>query len=338
MLLEISKEMMEIHRSLEQLLLGQGDNAIRAFGGAQGIGSLVPDDAVVGVGIGTTSQHSQGPNDLCVKVYVSPKLPKDWFADYFDRLSMDSGFPIEIEQVGRISAYMPTSRRRPVLGGCSIGHKDVSFGTMACILDSSVGPFVLSNNHVLANCNLAQIGDAIYQPGPGHGGTDPNNVIGTLFAFEPLRFESLAATPFNDVDLAIAKTDLFTANGCAPHIMGIGSLNGKVAPALNLPVKKMGCVTLNTSGTITDINLSVVVDYPGGKKAKFRNAFTVRSRVQGLPFSQPGDSGSLIVDEDNNACGLLFAGNNSITVANPIIPVLDVACKLAGCTVHLWGC
>jgi hypothetical protein len=39
--------------------------------------------------------------------------------------------------------------------------------------------------------------------------------------------------------------------------------------------------------------------------------------------SLPGDSGSLIVDEDNRAVGLLFAGSNEYTVFNPIQTVCD---------------
>ncbi len=44
---------------------------------------------------------------------------------------------------------------------------------------------------------------------------------------------------------------------------------------------------------------------------------------QGGAFSQPGDSGSLIVSATGfNPVALLFAGNNSVTVGNPIDEVL----------------
>jgi len=44
-------------------------------------------------------------------------------------------------------------------------------------------------------------------------------------------------------------------------------------------------------------------------------------------FSKPGDSGSLVLDEENNAIGLLFAGSDKATVCNVITNVfkaLDV--------------
>ena len=40
-------------------------------------------------------------------------------------------------------------------------------------------------------------------------------------------------------------------------------------------------------------------------------------------MSQGGDSGSLVLDKDNNAVGLLFAGSNTSTLMNPIQYVLD---------------
>jgi len=40
------------------------------------------------------------------------------------------------------------------------------------------------------------------------------------------------------------------------------------------------------------------------------------------PMSQPGDSGSAVLDMDRRVIGLLFAGSDAATVINPIGPVL----------------
>lgn len=46
--------------------------------------------------------------------------------------------------------------------------------------------------------------------------------------------------------------------------------------------------------------------------------------LEDAPFSLGGDSGSLIVDDDLRAVGLLFAGNDvDVTYANPIQTVLQ---------------
>ena len=39
-------------------------------------------------------------------------------------------------------------------------------------------------------------------------------------------------------------------------------------------------------------------------------------------MAQPGDSGSIVVDENLRAVGLLFAGSDQATLINPIVNVL----------------
>jgi hypothetical protein len=39
-------------------------------------------------------------------------------------------------------------------------------------------------------------------------------------------------------------------------------------------------------------------------------------------MSAPGDSGSIVLDEENYVIGLLYAGSDSATLINPINPVL----------------
>jgi hypothetical protein len=48
--------------------------------------------------------------------------------------------------------------------------------------------------------------------------------------------------------------------------------------------------------------------------AVFASQVVVRGLPPTTPFSQGGDSGSLIVDADRRACGLLFAGADGADV------------------------
>ena len=50
--------------------------------------------------------------------------------------------------------------------------------------------FALSNNHVLANENRANIGDPVIQPGELDGGDPQADEIGELFDLVPLQFEA----------------------------------------------------------------------------------------------------------------------------------------------------
>jgi len=48
--------------------------------------------------------------------------------------------------------------------------------------------YILSNNHVLANSNGANIGDPILQPGPAGNGLFPGDQIAILSRFVPIEF------------------------------------------------------------------------------------------------------------------------------------------------------
>jgi len=67
---------------------------------------------------------------------------------------------------GRIYALKArTDRWRPAPGGVSIGHQQVSAGTLGCLVKRDGQVYILSNNHVLADSNNASIGSNILQPG-----------------------------------------------------------------------------------------------------------------------------------------------------------------------------
>lgn len=65
------------------------------------------------------------------------------------------------------SVSVLTKRLRPCPGGISIGHENVTAGTLGTwVRHLQGGQYILSNNHVLADSNAAHYGDAILQPGP----------------------------------------------------------------------------------------------------------------------------------------------------------------------------
>jgi hypothetical protein len=74
--------------------------------------------------------------------------------------------------------------------GVSIGHYQVTAGTFgALVTDRATGErFILSNNHVLANSNDSQLGDAILQPGAIDGGLNPGDVVAHLHRVVKLRY------------------------------------------------------------------------------------------------------------------------------------------------------
>jgi hypothetical protein len=108
-------------------------------------------------------------------------------------------------------------------------------------------------------------------------------------------------------------------------IMGPGRLSGiRSAPlVLGTQVAKLGRTTALTRGYVSMVELDgVKVEYPGLGVLEFGG----QVEITGSPgrFSNGGDSGSLIVDNELKAVALLFAGNEKATYANPVVPVLDL--------------
>jgi len=229
----------------------------------------------------------------------------------------------EGEEVG--IQYAPFSanlnkRIRPAMGGFSVGHVDITAGTIGtCCYDLypfpsiPTGYYILSNNHVLANSNNAKLGDPILQPGPYDGGHFPGDLIATLKRYVPIQFITATSAPCNYVDAAIAQGNLQDLNR---EIYWVGYLKRLyIAPKIGDIVEKAGRTTGFTTGTVTNINATVNVNYGGGRVARFcRQIITTN-------MSAPGDSGSLVANLDEGAVGLLFAGSSTRTIVNNILYV-----------------
>jgi hypothetical protein len=306
---------------------------------------------VVGVGVGFKTEGEQKTDELCVVVLVEKKLP-------LDALSAQDVVPKKIDnvktdvvQVGELRALQsPTGRFRPAPGGVSIGHYQITAGTLGVVVrDRSTGErLILSNNHVLANSNDAQIGDPILQPGPYDGGRVDTDTIAHLYRFVNIQYNTQPGTcsfasMYADIGNAIAKlvgsshrVETIQVNTQAANrvdaalakpvsdgdvldeILNIGTVSGTVTPSLGMAVRKMGRTTSLATGTINIIDATVTVTYGAGKSA------TYDGQLVAGPMSQGGDSGSLVVAAAQpQAVGLLFAGSEQSTIFCPIQDVLD---------------
>lgn len=295
-----------------QLLLDVATQALSAESGTDEYG---PEN-VVGVGISEKIVDGQFTGEPCVTVYVVAKVPRDEIAASAAVPEEVNGILTDVVATGELYALPHRGRYRPAPSGVSVGHFRITAGTLGCLARRGRSLFILSNNHVLANSNRASIGDPILQPGPTDGGIVPRDVIAKLSKFIPINF---GGAP-NNVDCAIAQTspDLVTPlNKC------FGRISATPFPCRReLLVRKCGRTTQFTRGRITDCNATVRVNYGTSGVAVFQNQIIIQS-LTSSPFSQGGDSGSLIVtDAGHRPVGLLFAGSTTHTIANPIQAVL----------------
>jgi hypothetical protein len=271
---------------------------------------LISRPNVVGVGVGLRQRNGRVQDEVCVVALVRRKRPRTALAPEAVVPAELDGVPVDVLEVGELRAQaVRTARLRPAPGGCSIGHFQITAGTLGCIVrDRSSGArLILSNNHVLANGNEAQPEDPILQPGAADGGREENDTLALLERFVPIaysRVDAAVARPLIDADVS-------------DDVLEIGRVSGTVAASLGLAIRKSGRTTGLTTGQITIIETTVDIDY-GGKTARFDGQLTSG------PMSQPGDSGSLLVaGASQQAVGLLFAGSTQATIYNPIADVLQ---------------
>ena len=275
---------------------------------------LMKIEGVVGTGLGIDGENPR------IRVYTVHGNVRG-IPDHVDNV------PVERVVTGLIVAgdiNNPASRERPAPNGFSIGHPDITAGTMGAIVrDADDVCYALSNNHVLANSNDASIGDSALQPGPFDGGSDPADAIGTLADFEPISFSS-----DNQMDAAIAELfDASSVTGSTPGYAYDAPGTSTVSASVGVNVQKFGRTTAHTTGQVAEIGVTVSVCYVTrgpfmcAAAATFVDQFTITPGS----VSAGGDSGSLIVTADGIATpvGLLCAGADTRTIANPIDPGLD---------------
>lgn len=273
---------------------------------------------IVGWALGEKKTGGGFTGDPCVIVYVRKKLPRNRLEGAAEIPAEIQGYPTDIVEVGVIRAHSFTGPEKPVRGGASIGHVNVTAGTFGCLVQLDNDKLcILSNNHILANENDAEIGDTIQQPGR----IDADNAgisgkrIATLERFvriRPDRFD-------NEIDAAVAWTSSKVASA-KHHCFNISS--DPVEPDLHLPVRKCGRETEHTFGDIIAVGADVPVLYPTLGEVHFINQVQIAGRDG--PFSAGGDSGALVVTAGSKQpVALLHSGDSSSTWATPISSVME---------------
>ncbi|HUS04495.1 MAG TPA: hypothetical protein VMY79_03115 [Dehalococcoidia bacterium] len=251
------------------------------------------------------------------------------------------GKETDVVETGEIKA-LRTSKHRPAPGGVSIGHPNITAGTLGMVIPTNSGRYILSNNHVLANSNDASIGDETWQPGAYDGGVSID-VIGHLSDFVPIVFLGGESTcPIGNVALRIANfilkhtghkfrvrsyQEMFNLVDCAiakpindsdvsEEILEVGIPIGFSKAIVGEKVKKSGRTSGLTEGTVSATDALVNVNYGDGKMATFTD------QIMTTAMSEGGDSGSVVLNEVNEVVGLLFAGSDQVTIVNKISNVL----------------
>lgn len=346
-----SQDLVEAKKSLLSRLLTEE----KRRGGRQVFRHLRVADAVNAaetnlhsIGIGKKYVAGKSTDQLCVRLYVVQKmapsllpkaavLPAEIDGIVTDVIESPRAFvlsaaapPAPAPPPAQTCTDLRTRSQRPVLGGISASHSDVTDGTIACICRSVAADddpddrYILGNNHVFANINRPNPGVLdLLQPSPSDGGTLATDRIATLHKFHPINLGDLSS---NTVDAAIGK--LLPGIEWRPEICSIGPIKGMAAGHEGMEVCKHGRSTGYTEGVLVDESVTVqgigMSHHNFNLIADFQDQFRVESASGAGPFCAPGDSGALILNrQTREAVGMLFAGDGAAGIVNPIQDIMN---------------
>jgi hypothetical protein len=181
---------------------------------------------------------------------------------------------------------------------------------------------LLSNSHVFADLRKAKVDehDLIMQPSPGEAAS--NRPIGSLVNFAVLKFDS-EAKKANHVDAAIAR--LWEQHLYKPVIPLIGAVKGyalKKEVEVGEAARKFGRTTGYTEGHVFSIYLDIKIRYDRtGQSAFFQDQLLIEPSLPAFTkFVAKGDSGSLVIDSEQYAIGLVFAGMSEASESPQALP------------------
>lgn len=282
------------------------------------------------VGIGTLD----GSDEYCIQVFINDANQELWAGAGAAALPNSySGVPlvlIEMPMAGFLSQtgigsetqnqypHGIRERQEVIVGGISGANTNLTgesgtigyFCTRKSKLPRRKEIHLLSNSHVFADLRRVNVDDSdlIMQPSPGEPAS--NRPIGVLVNFSALKFNGNTNDP-NFVDAAIAK--LWAPMEHQPLIPLIGAVKGYVRAKdveIGEAARKFGRTTGYTEGQVFSIYLDIWIRYDRtGQSAFFHDQFLIEpSLPEFTRFVAGGDSGSLVVDKQQHAIGLIFAG------------------------------
>jgi hypothetical protein len=272
---------------------------------------------VVGVGVADKESGGTATNEVALTFYVEKKYAKRRVLPAaLVPVAIPRGRGVVRTDVIEVGAFEPDVDLRVLQPGMSVGHVDTEGGTLGAIVRHGGALALLSNSHVLAISGTARLGSRILVPAKRDGGSPPANVVARLRGFVPF---DASGTFVNSVDAAFAEIDVGDLDEVSAEILGLGIPRGVAAPRRGMRIVKMGRRTGVTTGVVKATDFAFTLEYRGVGSVGFAN------QVLATRYSAGGDSGSLILSEDDHrAVGLHFASSpKGGSVFTPIQTVLD---------------
>jgi len=229
-------------------------------------------------------------------------------------------------------------RQRPAAGGDSISNYRGGAATLGCLVvdRKKISPkdkrtpiqvYLLCDASGLADfAPPPQTGDPILQPGRYDGGLAVLDAIATLTKWtRPNGSNSLANT-----NLSAAIAQVKNLSDVSPEIRGRGIPKGVRPPLVGMSVAGVGRTSGLIEGTILAIEASQSIPWPIAQVVAPENTgdgsglypVLFGDLIVTTPMVESGDSGMVLLDDDNYAIGLGFAGGDQFSLFIPLPKIL----------------
>jgi len=259
-----------------------------------------------------------------VIAFVSKKLPESEL-DAEHIISKNVNEESSVLEIGHVYAEgshesaSPKNRNRPVYAGSSEVNSNVpTSGTAGPypveVVDKSKGYWSdnvesgdivrLSNNHVYARSNEAEMHEDIQQPSPADRGSR-DDIIGQLVGYVPLKdgaTADVAARSVNEVEESSSVIGLKDTYGNTVFRDNYNELLGET-------LVKSGRTSSVTRGKVIATSATIMVSFPNRMQYKMRDLIVTED------MSRDGDSGAPAYKEESGEfIGMLFSGSETVTV------------------------
>jgi len=258
-----------------------------------------------------------------------PQANRRPFATIVATYVNDPVFMLKSELSKIIKSYDPANpnppdlaKHRPLLIGCSIsGGNHPGPGTIACIVlcNRTNRPMILGNEHVMR----AEFGTAttaapdILQPSKGNGGSPSDKVATYDRGLLDHRIDAAVAYLANGINWANRTPEGEALRGSNTNV------------AVNDVVWKRGTASRRTDGTVVSITANKSVPHARfGGNINFANQIEVKVTGPKEEFQIPGDSGSALLNTNNEIIGIMHGGGKDgggiATPIDTVFQLLDV--------------
>lgn len=295
------------------------------------------------VSIGLKQRDGVHSDLICIRVHVEEKRALAAIPEAERIPAVIGGFETDVHspRTFDFNYNIDTTRYRPIKGGISITNRIIDLnklgtegvlvaGTLGCTAMHGKSAVILSNCHVL-KAHGAGKGDWIYQPATEVFDQPPlSELPKTLSGPDDGIAKIVTGFMSEDVDGAIARIDVSSCCHCCGvdytnEIVGLSrrdipgvapddlpatnTIVGMRAAVINTRVFIVGAATGRSEGWVIEPNGdSVTMNWEGSPKT-FINSIYISAKDSLRSFSDEGDSGSVVIDEENYVVGLLFASS-----------------------------